>query len=661
MSVTARHGWLVGARRADRAGAATGIDGNHLGVDCHRRLRGPYSGAGALVRALVPLARDNSPRLVRDHLVEILSVAPELRETLGAPPETLTSLAIPEERIRFYSPLRTRRLAHGLVEFVAGCAELRPLTLFFDNAHAADPTDQEFLAILVRRASPGTRVLVGTATTDLPDSFAAALREHTATIAVRPAPATHADDADLVRRHVDSDGTTDDPAEIAAYACADAALRAALHDRRAAELESLGDWPARLGAVPYHRERGTDPAGAGVAAWTVAFDWCLSMGYYHAVLDGALRCRDLLDPDTQPQQYLRASTRAGTALAVLGRPDEAERIYRDLRARHDDPMTRLLTGYALAMLHTRFHPRRDHVLARAHIEDAIAAGALAGDPAARTFHTVFCRNGLALIEANLGNLTEALALVDDGLASLDRELGPDRHRLHRSVLLHNRAQVHAALGDLDAALADLTAVLEADPHYPEYHVDRAAILRRRGEHAAALADYDRAVELTPPIAELHYNRADLHAELGNTAEAVADLAYVLELEPADLLARVALATLLLESGDEAAARRHVDEGLARHPGDPDLLATKGLLIEDAADARAAFEQALAADPGSVVALAGRAALHHEAGDHLAAVADLTVALAHAPDDPDLLHNRGIALRAAGRRAAAVGQPRSCLV
>jgi hypothetical protein len=56
----------------------------------------------------------------------------------------------------------------------------------------------------------------------------------------------------------------------------------------------------------------------------------------------------------------------------------------------------------------------------------------------------------------------ALQLVDACIADLDRELAPDEHVLHRSVLRYNRAQVLVALGRLSEALADYTAVIDQD-------------------------------------------------------------------------------------------------------------------------------------------------------------------------------------------------------
>src|SRR5689334_17420835 len=108
----ATHRWIRAARRAERI-AAVGAPPRPLAVvDADRRRRGPYTGVGDLLRAIVPGALELDHDLVIRHNIEILATTPELRNTVPATRETLTSLAVPEERTRFYSRLRTLRIAH---------------------------------------------------------------------------------------------------------------------------------------------------------------------------------------------------------------------------------------------------------------------------------------------------------------------------------------------------------------------------------------------------------------------------------------------------------------------------------------------------------------------------------------------------------------------
>ncbi|HEX6467734.1 MAG TPA: tetratricopeptide repeat protein [Streptosporangiaceae bacterium] len=660
------------------AGEPPARDG--ISVDCHRRLRGPFTGLGGVLRALVPRLAGRAPALVNAHAFEILSVAPELRAHVDPPPRTLTEMSEKDERTRLYAPRQTRRLAHGAIDLLVAAATpelLGPLTLSFANADGADPTDQEFLALLLRRTrESGIRVIVHTAAAEppgLPDELAAALRDR-ARRARRARSGREVDAAPdrragrtpggLVRAFVAGDGVSADPRELAAYADAAPEVRAALHDERAAELARDGEWSLRLGAIPYHLERGGDHAAA-VAALRAALDHCLLRGFYHAAIDYGLRGRAITDPDTDLDDYWYLSARTALAYSTMRMVAEAEPLDLEVRRRCAVPTAHMVTGYALAMMYTRhLAPElRDHGKAREYINNAIAIATLWPDPTERAFHTVFNRNGLALVEMHSGNLAEALRLVTDGLARLERELDTGDYRLHRSVLLHNRANVLLRLGRLDEALADFSAVIEMDPYYPEYHRDRAGVRRQLGDHAGALHDYDTAVSLSLPFWELQYNRGVLRAEAGDLAGAIADFSRVVELEPGELEPWISLVSLLLETGDLAAARKRTDQALREHPGDPQLLCVSGQVALEAGDADRAkvdFELALGGDQRSVVALAGRAMLAFQRGDIGAAVADLSLAIEVLPDDPDLLYNRGRAHQELRDWAAAVADFTSAL-
>lgn len=642
------HQWIVGPFRV--GGAVPHLAPDYE-VECHRGTRGPYTGAGNLLRALMPAAHRVAPDLVKTHLLEILSAAPELEELIGSAPETLTSVAQPGEQTRIYALARTRRLAHGLVEFLDACAPRLgsgPLTLVFDNVDEADQTDQEFLSILLRRSRGGairTFIATGPDPDRLSDGLVAALRKHAVRIDADPVPAeaqpsAPRTDEELLRAFVDADGASRDEAEHAAYQAADPAVRAALHDARAAWLRAHGDWSHGLGAIPYHLEHGSDPRSAGPAL-LAACNYGISMGYYHCVLELSARGVALTDPVATPEQYWLMRTKGSTAMAITGRVDEAEEVYADLRSRYALPLVHRFSGYALAMIYTRMRPpeRRDHRIAKIHMNSAIALATLDPDPVERAFNTVFHQNGLALVEMHLGNLGEALRLVSEGLARLDRELTPDQHRLHRSVLVHNKARLHDALGELEQAVADYSTVIELDLNFPDYYFDRADARRRLGDAEGAMSDYEAAMAITAPFWELHYNRSNLRDELGDTAGAIADLEYVLELEPDLLDPRVNLASLYQESDDVAAAERHVEAGLGMHPRDARLLCLRGQLALAKGlteQARADFSLALESDADLVAALCGRAEVAYGAGQYAESISDLTRGVEAARDEPELL-------------------------
>jgi tetratricopeptide (TPR) repeat protein len=674
----AHHCWVDAAGSSGRAAIIAGlpIPPPLMAVtSAHRRLRGPYTAAGTIIRAIAADALERFPALVAAHEIELLCVAPELRHLMPATHETLTSLAVPEERTRFYSRLRTLRIAHGLTEFLRDYVTAigEPRSIVVDEVDRADQTDTELVSVLLRRLDPALLTLVvgtsdaagqlGPAAERRADPLSVALARHarrygTGAPVSPPAAIDPADDLrQLAAAYVGGDCVSDAPGLESAYLRLRPAERCALHDARAEQLAAAGEFSLRLGAIPYHREHGTDPSGAGAGSLREALIYCLDMGFYEAAVDFGRRGRAVLDRrDSTADPWWDFTMKMPTCLAALGRPAEAEEIYDYARAASTSAIVHAQAAYGTAMLYTRHHDeeRRDHHRALGWINQAIAIAGLLPDVKDRSFQTVFNQNGLALILSHQGDPDEALRLVSAGMDRLDSELGPAEHRLHRSVLRYNRAQLYAGLGRLEEALADYTAVIEEDPHYAEYHFDRAAVLRRLGRDDEAMAEYETAMRLSPPFPELYYNRGDLRSAIGDVDGALADFGYVLEIDPGYVDAYINRAGLLLETGQRSSARRDVTAGLAVAPDDPYLLCLLARLeLEEGHTdgARRAADAAVRAGDGVAEAWATRATVAFEAGDPALALGDLTRAIELAPD-PALLFNRAIAHQALKNWAAA---------
>ena len=621
-------------------------------LSAHRRLRGPYTLGGDIACAVVPTALESVPALVRLHETAVLSMAPELRELVGATKETLTSLAVPSERTRFYSRLRTLRLAHGFTELVRDtlAATRRRHVLVVRDAEAADPTDAELLSVLLRRVDPSVlTILVCTSGTDpLHEGLADALAGYATATDLPPAeaaPLPYATAAERAEAYVDGDCLHPDPRMREAYDALDDAARTALHAARLAELRADPRPTWAYGAIPFHAEH--VGAEEGVAALRTALDHCIDMGFYDATVDFGTRGRRYVNADNDGENWWAFTTKMTTSLAALSRPAEAEALYDDARATSISVSVHQQAAYATAMLYTRHHEpeNRDHVRAKAWINQAIAFASLQPDAERRAFNSAFYRNGLALIEVHLGQPQKALDLVDEGLRLLDAQLAEDKHRLHRSVLRYNRAQVLAGMGRVEEALADYDIVIDADPNYPEYHFDRAALYRRLGRDEEALAGYDEAIRLSAPFPEAYFNRAVTRAALGDFDGALTDLTETIALEPGNVDAYVNRAELLLEAGRTAAAAADVDAGLAADDARAELYVLRGQLAaeHDPAAARGAYDRALDLDPGLLGALTARAELSYTEGDLEAALADLDRAAADHPDDPAVLFNRAVVL------------------
>jgi tetratricopeptide (TPR) repeat protein len=728
MSDEIRHLWLVGPFRADRQAYWENYKSTEGGVfyatDCHANLRGPYTGVGSLLRQMIPSLYVHYPELVDGHAVEILSLAPELRASLTVATETLTSLAVPDERTRFYSRMRTLRLTHGLIDFLKNCIAqgvFERLILYFENIESAESLDREFLSVLLRRADPRfIQVIVASSAEIPPDPLLSQALETstqrieldqpdqslrlqrlvdlhlpmpwkawlleqsqgwlgewqqfatlTTTLEMFSPQGTTWEEGlrDLLtqvpeelrltwaRAFIDADGTSENWLERAAYEQLETSLRQQLHDARADALGDQKQWSLHLGAIPYHRERGQDSAHRGAKALQEALDYCINIGYYEATVDFGNRGRKVIDWATQEDLYWVFTTKNTTSLAALGRPEEAELLYNEARALSCNPSVHMQAAYATAMLYTRHHDdeRRNHTLAKAWANQAIAIASLLPNPKDRVFNTVFNQNGLALIETRLGHSQDALRLVTEGLAKLDKVLDPEEHLLHRSVLIYNRGQVYAGVGKIAEALADYTRVIELDPYYSEYYFDRANLYRQMQRNEEALADYEKAIAYSPPYEEAYYNRASVLSLLGRDDEALSDYSYVLELDPDYLNALINRASLFYELGAYDEARSDVEHGLALSPNQPQLLCTLGLLemvAENPEKALVALQMALEYDPALLEAWINRAVLRYEQEDIAGAIEDLTRALA-LKETTTIFYNRGFAYQAQGDLAAAI--------
>ena len=414
-------------------------------VLAHRRLRGPYTAAGTIVRALVPDALDRTPELVRAHATEILSCAPELDGVLQSRYHRPPSVLPGEQTTRFFSRLRTLRLAHGLAEFLrdyVSATATGAVSLVVRQADEADDTDAEFIAVLLRRLDPRSiRLVVSTTAAPAPASALglalAGYAEAWPDRAGGPADASRTDPSrtgcgrrpatdrrELAAEFVAADcigssqaASADRTASAAraAYDHVPEAIRRELHDARLAELKSSGEFSLSLGAIPYHAERGSDPRGTGAAALRTAFSYCVDMGFYLAAVDFGQRLRAVVDWSADPQARYLATTKLATALIALGRPEQAEDLYEEVRRSTSDPGIHMSTAYATGVLLTRHYPEsgRDHERARGWLNEAFAIASLMPDSERLLLQHVFNKVGLALVENHLGNRLTALRLTSE--------------------------------------------------------------------------------------------------------------------------------------------------------------------------------------------------------------------------------------------------------
>lgn len=632
-----------------------------ISVRCHRRLRGPYTGGGTLLREhVIPELLQHAPDLITARRTEITALAPELAPQMPAPPSTLTERAEGLERTRYYSAERIRRLAHGIAELLTDWARAchpHGVVIEFREAGHADPTDLVLIGILLRRCDPLllTFLVEGGVAADDPH-LAPALATYAQPVSgpqgPRPRPAAR---TDLAQVFIDSDGTDTDPAVRQAYAELPADERARRHTVRAGELTSRSEPSLLLGAVPFHAERGADPAAAGLQSLHAAMITCLNLGFYHAAMDLALRGRALIQPGRP--EYAAFTHKIGACLTYLGRGPEAVTYFSEQRRVAIDAEAHMGAAYMMAMLYTRHLLQADHDedAALEWVNTAIALADQHPDTSQRVFRRAFMRNARALIELHRKNPEGALALVDEAAQLMDASYGPAEHLLHRSVLRYNRGQLLASMGKHDEAIAAYDEVIGWDPEFADYYFERAGLRRKVGWYEGAFEDYERAVSLSPPFFELHVNRADMLRELGDDDAALRDLDYALELEPDQVDSLANRADILLAQGQASRAGADIEHGLSLQPGNPHLLAAQAALLADSGDedgAWATYTAALREDPGFAAAWANRAVLAYSLGRTAEAIDDLDHAI-RIQDDPSLRANRAVALQDLGEHRRAL--------
>ena len=149
--------------------------------------------------------------------------------------------------------------------------------------------------------------------------------------------------------------------------------------------------------------------------------------------------------------------------------------------------------------------------------------------------------------------------------------------------------------DLDAAITDLSAVIERQPQRVDPLLNRGIAYYQRngaGDQDAAIADFTRAVELQPKNYQGYFHRALSAIRTGDAATWQADLARVHELRPDYAPADNALCWGYGTAGDPETALPYCDAAVAADPSGASFdsraitLGQLGRYAEAAADLRA---------------------------------------------------------------------------
>ncbi len=269
-------------------------------------------------------------------------------------------------------------------------------------------------------------------------------------------------------------------------------------------------------------------------------------------------------------------------------------------------------------------PRRDEAIK--HLREALRLGAHPD------YHQVL---GNAL--SGLGRFDEAVATAQAGLDLAQSTACDEETRCH---LLYTLGAALDRLGRFDESLAALRQAAELGPD-AEHAVVGYATAMARTDPAGALATVRAFLARHPDAAQGHLLAADLLLKAGQKTAAIAAAQRATAAGPDEPMSWVVAVATVLEAGDEAAALRLCEAGLARHPGQWELLDQQYLLMSRAgrtAELRQRMEQLVARDPLNPAGHAALGSLAMGSGDDQKALASLQRAVDLGMDSPGLYSN-----------------------
>ncbi|CAH9056211.1 Photosystem I assembly protein Ycf3 [Pseudoalteromonas holothuriae] len=381
-------------------------------------------------------------------------------------------------------------------------------------------------------------------------------------------------------------------------------------------LISTNDMMAWEGAFPCMLRHFEESGDALSVAKVAIRALCLynHYGYYHESASFVDTVLPYLDKLVGQDQITRWSYLGNIfqGMVTTGRENEAlATILTHAEPYLTKPCVKAKMHYLLSMIYLRYLKDQDLDKAQYHImraqqEIAEAQGSISD--LEHDFLSVFIDNGLAFLSVRQGKNEEALQLCYSGFKFLTEKLGDEAHKLHRSVLLYNSAQVYTMLGKNEEALKFYKEAVEMDPYYSEYYNEIGNLLQRLGRYAQAIGMYESAIKYSAPYSEVYSNKGMCHVFLEQWQEALTSFSRSLELSPYQQ-------DVYLVRGDVFSGQ---DED--------------GMAFED-------YSRAIAMSGDSATARVNRAVIHYERENYEAALRDMDRAIELEPDNLSHYENR----------------------
>jgi tetratricopeptide (TPR) repeat protein len=551
---------------------------------------GTWAGVATLVETIYfDLLKSGNTEILEAHNYELHMVLTRHRDRIPLQHGSLTDLAVGAEKTRNFPLDRAYRIAHGLIDLViqwrmAASDATIPCLILVENFSRAQHLARRFFLDLARRASgrANLAVIVGC---EGPPLKAGSPDSHLTAVPVS-LPSSVATGTSTPIDRFASDEEAEQCLEI-------------LKTLDAIELNYIK-------VMAHYKSKGDEFRYAKAAL--AALHACNHLGYYYeasSFVEAVLPHFDRLVAGSEENRW-NYTGNLYHSLVVQGAVKEARQIIESLAKPFlTQKALRAKMEYILGIIDLRHTTPPDLVAAEEHLTsgvDLIRASREELAPHEYVFLKVFIENGLAFLRARQGRREEAIQLCQAGFELLTRELGPEKHKLHRSVLQYNTAQVYNMMGEFDVALAHYASAIEMDPNYSEYYNEVGNIYQRQERFDQALKSYDTAIQLSAPYPEVYFNRGvclareekwqmalescdysleltpdqpDAHAlraeiceQLGNVDEALVSYDNAIRLSPDMVLARVNKAVLLFDKRLFASALTEMNHVIALEESEP---------------------------------------------------------------------------------------------
>lgn len=526
-------------------------------TSCNAEREGLWSGMSQFLSSILLDFQARGLEVSPRHRQELSVVIPELRGGEAAELDTLTDVATPTERVRNYAVDRIQRVLQGLADLVAQWREakqLHPWVLVCEDLDQAGILAVRFFLELHRRAGRKTNLAL--------------------IVAVEPGAST-----------VWAAGRDSAPAALKIFwglprSAAQEPSPEQAGDLAAALEERVGESPLQIekhvAELIWLWTRSDRPERA-VRWQAAALALYNHMGCYEDAeqfIAPVLAGLDSLCLEGDGNAFWRM-TRWNVVGNIygcynsVGRPDLAYAVVCESLPRLTEPSEVARAHYVLAMSHARFLPEKDPAKAEELLREGLQWLERAS-PSDRSvpFLTSFLLNGLAFVRHRQGRPEEAIELCRSAYEHLSERLGQGEHRLHRSVLFYNIAQVYAAMGECEEAIDHYEAAIEMDPNYSEYYNERGNMQLKLGRWAEAELSYREAIRLSSPYYEVWINLGQCCSLLGRLDEAIEAYGAALDLNPSHPLAWVGRAQALQRSARDEESLRDYTAYLALNGDDP---------------------------------------------------------------------------------------------